>query len=268
MDVAETFGTRSPIIGMAHLPALPGSPGHSMNLDEIRTQMLADAKALEAGGVDGLLIENLGDVPYYPDDVPPHTVSFMSALGFEMVRAVDVPVGVSVLWNDAEAGLAVASAIGGEFTRVPVHTGVRVTSGGLVEGAAEKTLRLRDRLSTDVEILADIDVKHSAPLSNTNVDTLLTATVERGGADGVIVTGPSTGEPVDWDQLESIVDRITHRGLDVPVFVGSGISEDNVAAILDLADGVIVGTAIKRDGVTDNPVDQSAVESLIEAATD
>src|ERR1041385_3189784 len=96
------FEKRKPIIGMLHLPALPGSPMNELSGDAIRDHVLRDAEALATGGVDGLILENFGDVPFYPRKVPPHTVAFMTAIAIEVRRAIDLPLGINVLRNDAE----------------------------------------------------------------------------------------------------------------------------------------------------------------------
>ncbi|MFD1594720.1 BtpA/SgcQ family protein, partial [Haloplanus litoreus] len=162
------------------------------------------------------------------------------------------------------------AATGAEFVRVNVHTGARVTDQGVIEGRAHETLRLRDRLDADVSVLADTGVKHSGPLgvaadgehtvTGDDVDDL----VDRGLADGVIVSGPRTGEAVDTDRLEAVADRCGER--DTPLYVGSGVTADTVGDLLSVADGVIVGTALKRDGETTAPVAEARVRALVDAA--
>jgi uncharacterized protein len=251
------------IVGMVHLSALPGAPGYDGNFDAVRTHALADARALEAGGVDAIMVENFGDTPFYPDDVPKHVVASMTRVATELRRAVDLPLGVNVLRNDAEAALSVATAAGAEFVRVNVHTGTRLTDQGIAEGRAHETLRLRDELDSDVALFADVDVKHSAPLAERPTAELVAEAVERGRADGLVVSGPGTGRPVDADSLESVVSRRDELGVETPVLVGSGTTPENVSGLLDVADGAIVGTALKADGETTNPVDEARVSELV-----
>jgi len=257
------------IVGMVHLPPLPGAPGFDGDRASIRRCVRRDAAALDAGGVDAVIVENFGDAPFHPDRVPRHVVASMTDLTGLVRREVDCPVGVNVLRNDAATAVGVAAATGAEFVRVNVHTGARVTDQGVIEGHAHETLRLRDRLDTDVSILADTGVKHSAPLGGTadgertvtgdDVDDL----VDRGRADGVIVSGPRTGEAVDTDRLEAVADRCAER--DVPLYVGSGVTADTVGDLLSVADGVIVGTALKRGGETTAPVEEARVRALVGA---
>src|SRR5262249_25636643 len=131
------------IIGMLHVPALPGSPRNELEFSAIVDWVLKDAASLSAGGVDALMLENFGDVPFYPSTVPPHTIAFMSAIGREVRRGFDLPLGINVLRNDAKSALAVAAAVSAEFIRVNIHAGVRVTDQGLTEGSSHETLRYR-----------------------------------------------------------------------------------------------------------------------------
>ncbi|MFC7028465.1 BtpA/SgcQ family protein [Halomicroarcula sp. GCM10025324] len=266
MNRAQVFGAERPVVGMVHLPALPGAPQHARSRDEIRARATDDATALEAGGVDALIVENFGDAPFYPDSVPPHVVAEMTAVTTAVREAVDVPVGVNVLRNDADAALSVAAATGSRFVRVNVHTGARLTDQGVVEGQAHETLRLRERIDADVAILADVAVKHSAPLADSPLDQQVADAIERELADGLVVSGPGTGESADESDLATVVEARDEVDPSVPVFVGSGVTAESVDELLALADGVIVGTALKRDGLTTNPVTRSRVETLVERA--
>ena len=108
-----------------------------MNFEEIRRFVLADAAALAKGGVDGLMIENFGDVPFYPARVPSHTVAFLSALAFEVKTGLLLPLGINILRNDGMAAIAIAAAGGAEFVRVNVYKGARLADQGILhrEGA-------------------------------------------------------------------------------------------------------------------------------------
>jgi hypothetical protein len=192
----------------------------------------------------------------------------MTALVRQVVEAVDVPVGVNVLRNDGTGALAVAAAAGAAFVRVNVHAGVRVADQGLLEGRAHETLRLRERIEADVAILADHDVKHSAPLAAREGDAEVAESVERGLADGVVVSGGGTGETTAMADLRAVVDRRDELGGSTPVLVGSGVTADTVADYLAHADGVIVGTALKRGGETTAPVAETRVRELVTAARD
>ncbi|MWV63834.1 BtpA/SgcQ family protein [Halorubrum sp. JWXQ-INN 858] len=273
MDLEATFGTAKPVVGMVHLPPLPGAPKAD---DDGAAAMAAaveragrDAAALDRGGVDGVIVENFGDAPFYPDDVPDHTVASMTRAATAVTSATDLPVGINVLRNDAAAAVSVASAVDAAFVRVNVHTGARVADQGILQGRAHETLRLRDRLGVDVGVFADTDVKHSAPLTAEGYTAESFAdTAERGLADAVIASGRGTGEALEETALRDVVDERAAHGLDTPVFVGSGVRHDTVADLLEVADGVIVGTALKVDGETTGPVDADRVAALVERADD
>ncbi|WP_435159343.1 BtpA/SgcQ family protein [Haladaptatus sp. DFWS20] len=257
------FDTDDAIIGMVHLSSLPGSPGYDGNFDTIRTRALTDAHTLESGGVDAIMVENFGDSPFYRDDVPKHIVASMTRIVTELRQAVDCPLGVNILRNDAESALSIATAAGADFIRVNVHTGARLTDQGIIEGNAHETLRLRDQIDSDVKIFADIDVKHSAPVAERPLSELVDETLGRGRADGVVVSGVGTGHEVDTDLLESAVSARDETGSDAPVLVGSGTTGENVADLLEIADGAIVGTALKEGGETTNEVDEEKVSELV-----
>ena len=262
----DLFDSDTPLIGMVHLPPLPGAPGYGGSRDDLRATALADALALTDNGFDGILVENYGDAPFYPDDVPKHVVAELTATVRELSLAVDCPFGVNVLRNDAEAALAVAAATGGSFVRVNVHTGASVTDQGVLEGNAYETLRLRDRLDADVAVLSDVDVKHATSLGERDVHAVATETIDRGLADGLVVSGPATGEPAESEQLLTVLDARDDATRDVPVLLGSGVTADNARDLLELADGAMVGTAVKRDSETSNPVDPERVRSLVAAS--
>jgi len=256
------FGSSKPVFGMLHLPPLPGSPANTLDVSGITDWVLEDARALAEGAVDGFVVENFGDTPFYPQQVPRHTVAFMTALCKEVKRYFKVPLGVNVLRNDAESALAIAAATGAEFIRVNIHAGARVTDQGIVEGVAHRTLRYRKLLGADVKIFADVDVKHSAPLAVRDLKTEVEELVSRGGADAVIVTGSATGQETS---LQDLV-RVKQAAAGAAVIAGSGVDVRNVAEVLGIADAVIVGTSLKRDGTTTNPVDPERVRQFIKAA--
>src|SRR5438552_8962216 len=136
------------IIGMLHVPALPGSPRNELSFHKITDWVLKDAEALATGGVDALIIENFGDAPFYPRRVPAHTIAFLAVLAHDVKRGFNLPLGINILRNDAESAVAVASAVSAGFIRVNIHAGARVTDQGLIEGTAHETLRYRKVLGS------------------------------------------------------------------------------------------------------------------------
>lgn len=250
---------------MVHLPPLPGAPRKGPSREDVRARAREDARTLVENGLDGVLVENFGDAPFYPDDVPPHVVAELTATAGAVSDAIDAPFGVNVLRNDATAALATAAATGGSFVRVNVHTGHQWTDQGVIEGRAHETLRLREQLDADVGILADVAVKHATAPGDRDIGVMATETIERGLADALVVSGPATNESVDHTHLQRVLDARDDASRDVPVLVGSGVTPANAAELLADADGAIVGTALKRDGETTNRVDPERVTALVSA---
>jgi len=250
-----------PIIGMAHLLPLPGSARYGGDFDSVRRRATADAMALAEGGVHAVMLENFGDVPFYRGRAPAETVAAMTAIAAEIRSACDLPLGVNVLRNDGRSALAVALATGAQFIRVNVLCGARLTDQGIIEAIAHDLLRDRARLGAGhIRIMADVDVKHSSPLGAARpIEDEVADTIERGLADAVIVSGAATGRATDLAKLQ----RVKAAAGDVPVFIGSGVTADTIAAQLALADGAIVGTALKRDGAAENQVDIERVRDMM-----
>jgi hypothetical protein len=252
------------VIGMLHLPALAGSPLAKLTRDKISELMVADAKALTEGGVDALMMENFGDVPFFPGRVPAHVVALMTSVALDIRRTSPLPLGINVLRNDGLSALAIASAVGASFIRVNVLTGARVTDQGVIQGCAHDLLRYRAELcATNIKILADVDVKHSAPLAARDIADEVEDTVKRGLADGVIVSGAGTGKSVNPEKLA----KVAAAAGKAPVILGSGVTAENIKTLLPHAWGFIVGTSLKVNGDVSQPVDVARVKKLMTAMT-
>jgi len=251
------------LIGMVHLPALPGSPRWEGSMERATASALADARALVEGGVSALLVENHGDVPFTPGRVEPATVAAMSVIVAALRDAFPgVPLGVNVLKNDARAALAVACATGARFIRVNVHAGAVVADQGIVQSEAYHTLRDRRLLAADVAIFADVQGKHAAPVAAVELEQEARDLVHRGLADALVVSGKATGDATALGDVK----RVRSAVGSVPVLVGSGVTPDNVAELLAVADAAIVGTFVKQDGDVRQPVDPARVRRLVAAA--
>lgn len=256
------FPVRRPVLGMLHAPPLPGSPRSSGSWKDLEAHVMRDARLLVEGGVHGLMIENFGDSPFYPDRVPPHVVACLTALAAGVRSTHPLPLGINVLRNDGISALGVALASGADFIRVNVLCGARVTDQGIIQGIAHDLLRLRANIGArSIAILADVDVKHSAPIAEMPLDQEVADLVHRGGADAVIVSGSGTGRKV---KIEDVTEVKKAAGA-APVLVGSGVTADTLGPLLSIADAVIVGTALKVGGVPDAPVDPARVAALMAA---
>ena len=237
-------------IGMIHLDALPGAPLFAGDLTAVVDRALRDLEALVTGGVPAVMVENFHDVPFHASRVPAITVAAMTAVAAALRRAAPpaVALGVNVLRNDADAALAVAAVAPADLIRVNVHTGAMVTDQGPLRGQADRTLRRRRELGLDeVAILADLRVKHAAPLARRDLVDEARDLRERGLADALVVSGAATGAAAAPDDLH----RVRAALPSCPLLVGSGVTLENVHSYLDSADGVIVGTSLKTDGRVD-----------------
>ena len=253
------------LIGVVHLPAVPGDPGHDgkSSFDDALRFAVADAEALVEGGVNGLIVENFGSAPFRKgtagERVAPHQVAFLARVSAACRAKFDVPIGINCLRNDAPAAVGIAAATEADFIRVNVHTGACVTDQGIIEGEAHHTLRYRSALGADdIAIVADVLVKHAAPLAEFGTEQLVADLVDRGGADAVVVTGKATGKPVD----PPFVQQVRDAAGTAPVFVGSGVNRSNAEELATEAHGAIVGTYFKEGGQIHNPVDPDRVEDI------
>ena len=251
------------LIGMVHLQPLPGSPRWEGSMARVIEAALADARALVEGGIDALLVENFGDAPFTAGRVDAATVAGVTAVAAEIRRTfAATPLGVNVLKNDARAALAVVAAVGGRFIRVNVHAGAVVADQGIVETDAYHTLRDRRLLGAEARIFADVGGKHAVPLVPVELEQTARDLAHRGLADVLVVSGPATGRATPLADVK----RVRSAVPEVPVLVGSGVTAETVAELLSVADGAIVGTAVKQGGDVRNPVDRGRVERLVAAA--
>lgn len=249
------------LIGMVHLGPLPGSPRFT-DFDSTVAAALLDARRLADAGFSGLMMENFGDSPFFADDVPKVTVAAMTRVATAIREAVDLPLGINVLRNDALAAVAVAAASGASFIRVNVLTGTMSTDQGPITGRAAEVARLRAAIHPTVKVLADVFVKHAVPPPGLTLSSAARDLWERGGADGIVASGSGTGHPVDFDRLH----EIRKVAPDAPLFVGSGVDAATVAELLEICSGVIVGTSVKEGGQTTAPVDPERAAALVKAA--
>lgn len=251
-------GRRKLLIGVIHLQPLPGAPGWRSKMDNIIAGAVADARAYEKGGADAVFVENFGDAPFTKGPVPPETITAMAVAGCAVGESIALPIGFNVLRNDAVAALALCVACDGRFIRVNVHCGAMLTDQGIIEGDAFRTLRRRRELSSPALIFADVQVKHAVPLAPMPIEIAARDTLERGMADALIVSGTGTGVATRLADVE----RVRAACPRARVLIGSGANLDNVRDYLELADGVIVGSSLKRGGRIGNPVDVKRVTAL------
>ena len=248
------------LLGMIHMPALPGAPAHSQSMDDLVDFAISEATMLEAAGLDAAIVENVGDAPFFRQRVPPVTVAAMGVIVAEVKRHTRFKVGVNILRNACEEAFAVASVAGADFIRCNVVIGAYVTDQGIIQGCAAELARLRAALDRSVAILGDVHVKHAYPLFNVPIDDAARDLAERSGADAVIVSGPRSPDPPALEAVSSV-----RAAVDVPVLIGSGIGLDNVADYYERSDGIILGEVdFKVDRRWGGSSDEAAYRRAVE----
>ncbi len=257
------FGKRQVAIGVIHARPLPGSPQYDgEDLEEIYAYSLREAERYARGGVDGLIVENHGDIPFAkPGDIGPETIATMAVMTDRVRRHVSLPVGINVLANGAVPAIAVAAATGGVFVRVNQWANAYVANEGIIEGEAARATRYRAWLrARSIRIFADVHVKHgSHAIVGDRSLAELTRDVEFFDADVVIATGQRTGDAAQVDEVRAI-----RESTQLPLVIGSGVTDDNVGDLLQVADGVIIGSSLKEDGVWWTPVSEAKVTRFMD----
>jgi membrane complex biogenesis BtpA family protein len=252
------------IVGVVHLPPLPGSARgpSSREMGAVLNAARRDAAAWATGGADALIVENFGDAPFRKGQVGPETIAVMTLAVAAAIAESGLPVGVNVLRSDVAAAVAIAAATGGRFVRANVYVGAAVTDQGIIEGRADHVQELIRRLDVPIAVWADIDVKHAAPLAPRPIGELAEDAVGRGLAAAVIVTGSGTGRPTALDDVRAVRAAVPTT----PVYVGSGATVETLSELLRTADGVIIGTAAKANRDPGNSVDPELARALVAVA--
>lgn len=255
--------SRGVVIGVVHLNPLPGAPRYAGGgLGPILSAALADAEAYQAGGMDGIVVENHGDIPFVkPQEVGHETVAAMSVVAQQVRCNTALPLGINVLANAAGASLAVALAAGAQFIRVNQWVNAYVANEGFIEGRAAQVTRYRSSLRAEhIRVFADVHVKHGAHALVADRSLGEQARdAEFFDADVLIATGNRTGDTTALEEIAGI-----RTGSSLPLIVGSGVSLDNAEEIFAAADGAIVASSLKAGGVWWNPVELTRVKRLVE----
>jgi uncharacterized protein len=261
VNFKQTFRTEHPVIGVVHLLPLPTSPRWGGSLKAVVERAEQEALALASGGVDGILVENFFDAPFTKGQVDPAVVAAMTVVVKKLMGLVSLPIGLNVLRNDGRSAMAIAAATGAEFVRVNVLTGVMATDQGTIEGCAYELLRYRRELGCNVQIFADVLVKHARPLGTPNLTMAVREAIERGLADVVILSGWGTGSPPNLEDLE----LAKAAAGSTPVLIGSGADWENIPSLIRFADGAIVSSSLKRQGKIELSIDPIRVSQFVEA---
>jgi uncharacterized protein len=264
-DLSEIFRTAKPVIGMVHCWPMPGAPGYTgYGMEAIIDNALRDAHVLAEGGCDGLIVENMWDIPFRAGaNIPPESIASHAVVARAVKQAVDLPLGINLVHNGGVALLAIALAAGASFIRVCMFTGAGVWDAGeWDEGCAADLMRRRKELHAEhIKLIADVDKKHSVRFPGIDLATHIEWT-RFFGADALIVSGRMTGDAPDIGKVREAKAMAGDR----PLLIGSGADERNIRAFMGVADGVIVGSSIKEGGICENPVDLERVRRLVTAA--
>mgnify|MGYP000846015767 FL=1 len=249
------FGTNKPIIGMLHLKPLPGSPIYDgQGLSRVIETALKDAEALVNGGVNALQVENFNDPSYFPNEAPPETISALTIVAHEVRKSFPkIPIGICLL-ADPEASIAVAHCSGAQYIRATFFTEASVDVSGLVTRIPHAILRYRKFLDPSIKILADVHIKHSAPLGQRPIEE---AAYDAAYfmADAILISGKHTGMPTNIDDVKKVKKVLP----EFPVYIGSGVNTKSVGELFEYADGAICGSSLKYDGISTNDVDEKRV---------
>jgi membrane complex biogenesis BtpA family protein len=186
--------------------------------------------------MDAVIVENVGDAPFFRESVPALTIAAMSVVVRAVRQETDLAVGVNLLRNACLEAMAIASVVGADFIRCNVVVGAYVTDQGIIQGCAAELARLRKTLDHDVAVLGDIHVKHAAPLFDVPIEDAAADLAERGGADAVIVSGSRSPDPPSFERVNAV-----RQAVSKPVLIGSGVSLANVADFYAASDGVLIG---------------------------
>ena len=258
MDFKGLFPGK-PIIGMIHMPPLPGAPGSKLSMKQLTHFALTEADKLEAAGLDACIVENVGDVPLFKEDLPAYSVAAMANVTQAVVDHTKMKVGVNMLRNACEEALSVAHVAGAQFIRCNVLIGAYATDQGIIEGCSARVARLKKELDSGVLVFGDVHVKHAHPIFNVEIEYAAQDLAERGGADAVIVSGARSPVPPSFERVKKVRDAITK-----PVLIGSGISLANVKQFYQKSDGVIIGEPdFKIGGVWGGPSDGKAYHKAV-----
>jgi len=258
----DIFGDRKPVIAMVHLGALPGTPLHDAadGLDGLVQGARADLQALQAAGVDAVMFGNENDRPYEFDVDTACTATMAYVIG-RLRGEIEVPFGVNVLW-DPQSSIALAAATGAQFVR-EIFTGTYASDMGPWTPDAGAALRYRKRLGADdVAMLYNVSAEFADSLDRRALPDRARSAVFSSIPDAVLVSGQITGEAARFEDLEAVKEVLP----DTPVLANTGVKHATIADVLRVADGCIVGSSLKVDGNTWNPVDPARAADFMDRA--
>lgn len=252
--------TNKTIVGMIHVDALPGTPNHKRSIQQIIELATKEASIYLDAGIDALMIENMHDVPYLKGNVGPEIVASMSAVAVELRKMTDKPLGIQILAVANKHALAVAQAANFDFIRAEGFVFGHLADEGYIDSCAGELLRYRKMIGAEeIAVYTDIKKKHSSHALTADISLSETVkTAEYFLSNGIIITGSSTGKAALIDDVKE-----ARKATQLPVFIGSGITTENLESYWDFADAFIVGSHFKKNGDWKNCVDEERVKTLM-----
>jgi hypothetical protein len=259
MWLDDVFGVKKPVIAMLHLLALPGDPGFDSagGMRAVVDRARGELADLQAGGVDAVMFSNEFSLPYLTKTEPITSIAMARIIG-ELLSEVKIPFGVNVLW-DGIASIDLAAATGASFVR-EIFTGVYASDFGLWDTNVGQAARHRARVgASNVKLLFNIVPESATYLAHRDIADVTKTTVFATLPDGLCVSGLTAGAATD----SQVLAQVKKAAGDVPVFVNTGVRANNAQEQLSIADGAVIGTFFKKDGVFENTVDHARVEELM-----
>ncbi len=252
--------TKKTVIGMIHVPALPGTPNNSLTIKQIIDKVKKEASVFLKSGIDSLMIENMHDVPYLKNETGPEITASMTAIAVELRKMTKKPLGIQILAAANKQALAVAQAARLNYIRAEGFVFGHVADEGFIESCAGELLRYRKLIGAEnIAVFTDVKKKHSSHAVTSDVSLAETVkAAEYFLSDGIVITGQSTGiEPLICDV------KMARESTSLPVIIGSGITPENIEEFWQWADAFIVGSYFKREGDWKNSVDENRVIKMM-----
>ena len=249
------------VIGMIHVDALPGTPKYNGDVTNIIQKAIDEAELYKSAGVQGIMIENMHDIPYLNNSAGPEIVSTMAIIAYEIKRRTNLFAGIQILASANKEALAVANSAGLDFIRAEGFVFAHVADEGITDANAGEILRYRKQIGAEeIMVFTDIKKKHSSHSITSDISVAETAkAAEFFLSDGIIITGSATGEEANLDEITEV-----KKASSLPVIIGSGVTAGNICRYYNIADAFIVGSYFKYDGNWQNGVDKNRVEKFLD----